>query len=74
MSEKKFSTRTNQIYLPGDTITLSKEDESPDIKVVLGPGLRKYGKQILVTKPGVLRRKGTPITYWIDCHHRRVII
>ena len=73
MAEKLFSTHVNQIYLPGDSVTLSKTDETSNTKIVLGPGLRKYGKQILVTKPGVLRTKTLPATYWIDCHHKRVI-
>lgn len=72
MAEKSFSTHVNQIYLPGDSVTLSKTDEISNAKIVLGPGLRKYGKQILVTKPGILRTKSSPQTYWIDCHHRRV--
>lgn len=66
-----FSTRVNQIYLPGDSVTLSKDDETAG-KIILGPGLRKYGKEILVTKPGILRTSSSPVTYWIDCHHKRV--
>lgn len=72
MAEKSFSTHVNQIYIPGDSITITKTEEISNLKIVLGPGLRKYGKQILVTKPGVLRTKSNPSTYWIDCHHRRV--
>lgn len=73
MAEKTFSTHVNQIYLPGDSVRLSQTDEASQAKIILGPGLRKYGKQILVTKPGVLRTKTNPSTYWIDCHHKRVI-
>ena len=73
MAEKSFSTHVNQIYLPGDSVALSKTDEISSAKIVIGPGIRKYGKQILVTKPGVLRTKASPATYWIDCHHKRVI-
>ena len=73
MAEKSFSTHVNQIYLPGDSVALSKTDEISSALIVIGPGLRKYGKQILVTKPGVLRTKASPATYWIDCHHKRVI-
>jgi hypothetical protein len=60
------------VYLPGDVVKLRKEEESSQDKVFLGPGLRKYGKDILVTKCGVLRRKTQPLTYWIDCHQKRV--
>ena len=69
-----FVSHVNEIYLPGDSVTLSKEDEAVEVKVILGPGLRKYGKEIIVTKSGVLRKKTSPITYWIDCHCKRVII
>ena len=60
------------VYLPGDVVKLRKEEESSKDKVFLGPGLRKYGKDILVTKCGVLRRKTLPLTYWVDCHQKRV--
>ena len=73
MAEKKFTTHINQIYLPGDSVTLKKTDEASNEKIVLGPGLRKYGKQILVTKSGVLRTKSKPAAYWIDCYHKQVI-
>nr|CAH0113685.1 unnamed protein product [Daphnia galeata] len=73
MAEKSFSTHVNQIYLPGDSVALSKTDEISSAKIVIGPGIRKYGKQILVTKPGVLRTKASPATYWIDCHHKRYV-
>jgi len=66
------STHVNEILLPGETVLLSKEDESSVDKIYLGPGLRKYGKEILVSKPGVLRKKKNPNTYWIDCHQKRV--
>lgn len=72
MQAQAFSSSANRIYLPGDSVTLSKEDEAADIKIILGPGLRKYGKEIIVTKSGVLRKKTSPITYWIDCHCKRV--
>merc|ERR1711928_1323 len=67
------STHVNEILLPGETVLLSKEDESSVDKIYLGPGLRKYGKEILVSKPGVLRKKKNPNTYWIDCHQKRYI-
>ncbi len=70
---REFSTRVNEVYLPGDSVKLKKDDESAT-KIVLGPGLRKYGKEILVTKPGILRTKASPTTYWIDCHSKRVLI
>lgn len=66
------STHVKEIFLPGETISLSKEDESSIEKIYLGPGLRKYGKEILVSKSGVLRKKKNPTTYWIDCHQKRV--
>lgn len=71
MATKEFTTRVNEAYMPGDSVRLGKDDESSE-KIILGPGLRKYGKEILVTKPGILRTKSTPTTYWIDCHHKRV--
>ena len=74
MQAQGFSTNANRIYLPGDSVTLSKEDEAADVKIILGPGLRKYGKEIIVTKSGVLRKKESPVTYWIDCHSKRVIL
>lgn len=72
MGEQTFTTHVNDIYLPGDSVSLTKEEEDSEAKIILGPGLRKYGKQIFVTKPGVLRTKPSPTTYWIDCHHKRV--
>jgi len=67
------STHVKEILLPGETVCLSKEDESSIDKIYLGPGLRKYGKEILVSKPGVLRKKKNPTTYWIDCHQKRYV-
>ena len=66
------STHVKDIYLPGETVSLTKEDESSIDKIYLGPGLRKYGKEILVSKPGVMQKKKNPTTYWIDCHQKRV--
>merc|ERR1712071_25996 len=67
------STHVKDIYLPGETVSLTKEDESSIDKIYLGPGLRKYGKEILVSKPGVMQKKKNPTTYWIDCHQKRYV-
>ena len=64
--------RVSEVYLPGDAIRLSKEQECSQEVILLGPGLREAGKDIIVTKTGSLRMKQQPLTYWIDCHQRRV--
>lgn len=66
------STAPSHVYLPGDVVDLPASEQASAEKIFLGPGLRKYGKDVLVTKSGLLRRKAHPLTYWIDCHQKRV--
>ncbi|PSN35475.1 Exosome complex component RRP40, partial [Blattella germanica] len=41
-------------------------------KIIIGPGLRVYLDQILVSTCGILRKK-EPNTYWVDSHRKRYI-
>lgn len=59
------------IFLPGDLIPLDFLHEDSKKKIVLGPGLRQQAGSVVVTKPGVLRRRD-PAVLWIDCHNKRV--
>uniref|UniRef100_A0A0L8FUI5 Exosome complex exonuclease Rrp40 N-terminal domain-containing protein n=2 Tax=Octopus bimaculoides TaxID=37653 RepID=A0A0L8FUI5_OCTBM len=62
----------DQLFLPGEIIRDLKDVDEQENKIVLGPGLRVQEKQVLVTKPGILRFKEHN-TYWIDCHQRRYV-
>ena len=61
-----------QCLCPGDSLN-DIEGFDSDKKIILGPGLRLDSERILVTKPGVLRKK-EPNVYWIDSHQKRVCI
>jgi len=60
-----------RVSIPGDCINdlILEEDRST---VVLGPGLRRQGDDVVVAKAGVLRRRD-PGWYWVDCHQKRYV-
>lgn len=65
----------DRVVLPGDNIrelTDSKDPEQQQQHVILGPGLRREGEKVMVTRPGVLRTKA-PAVFWVDSHHKRYV-
>lgn len=64
----------DRVVLPGDNIRELTDTQEPDHKqhVILGPGLRREGEKVVVTKPGVLRTK-TPAVFWVDSHQKRYV-
>jgi len=63
------------IVLPGDEITPKIQQRSTDesTKVIIGPGLRRQDKDIIVAvKCGQLVNRKNNI-YWIDSHQKRYI-
>lgn len=59
------------IVVPGNIVEgiAGIDDKS---KVVLGPGLRRIGDEVIVSKSGILRSKN-PNSYWVDTHQKRYI-
>lgn len=62
------------IVLPGDDVTSLINNESiKKTKTVIGPGLRREGDKILVTRCGVINNFNKS-RYWIYFHQKRVCI
>ncbi|KAM9741021.1 exosome complex component RRP40 [Menidia menidia] len=74
----KLRDKVGQVLLPGDEFSLEAEDtilltdSSRPERAVCGPGLRRCGARLLVSKSGVLRHK-PPHTFWIDSQQRRYV-
>lgn len=86
----------NQVVLPGEELVLPDHEDiggageqplslnvgaRPRLRVVCGPGLRRCGDRLLVTKCGRLRHKepsgggggsGGGGVYWVDSQQKRV--
>ena len=43
---------------------VSQDPEQQQQHVILGPGLRREGEKVMVTRPGVLRTKA-PAVFWV---------
>lgn len=69
--------RVGEILLPGDEFccgpkdTLPLTDRGKSERLVAGPGLRRSGDRLLVSRSGVLRHK-EPNKFWIESQQRRV--
>ncbi|CEG70906.1 hypothetical protein RMATCC62417_06723 [Rhizopus microsporus] len=57
-----------RIVLPGDLIPVDTES-----KVVLGPGLRQEGEDVVATKAGILRHIESGNRWWIESNQKRYI-
>ena len=61
------------IVVPGEQINeLIVEHKNAKQKIVLGPGIRKEGSQVICSKAGLLKSKKSPEAYWIDSVQKRV--
>jgi exosome complex component RRP40 len=56
-----------RVVLPGDIIDVNKE-----ATIVLGPGLRQEGDDVVATKAGILQHLETGNRWWIDSNQKRV--
>lgn len=56
-----------RIVLPGDAIDVDTEST-----VVLGPGLRQEGEDVVATKAGILRHLEAGNKWWIESNQKRV--
>lgn len=56
-----------RIVLPGDVIKVSSEST-----IVLGPGLRQEGDDVVATKAGLLHHLEVGNRYWIESNQKRV--
>lgn len=56
-----------RIVLPGDVIDVDTEST-----VVLGPGLRQEGEEVVATKAGMLRHLEVGNRWWIESNQKRV--
>ncbi|XP_028272794.1 exosome complex component RRP40 [Parambassis ranga] len=70
--------KVGEVLVPGDEFSFQADDTislsgpaKPE-KVVCGPGLRRSGDRLLVSKSGVLRHK-QPNVFWIDSQQRRYV-
>lgn len=57
-----------RIVLPGDVIDVDTEST-----IVLGPGLRQEGDDVVATKAGILRHLEVGNRWWIESNQKRVI-
>ncbi|XP_049898789.1 exosome complex component RRP40 [Epinephelus moara] len=70
--------KVGDVLLPGDEFSfetddvISLTDHAKPEKVVCGPGLRRSGDRLVVSKSGVLRHK-QPNMFWIDSQQRRYV-
>ena len=75
--ESCLKIKVGAVLLPGDvftfikTDTISLTDTLKDEKIICGPGLRRSGDDVVVSKSGVLRHR-SPGLYWVDSQQRRV--
>lgn len=60
------------VVLPGDKVTKYIQSFSSDkSKIILGPGLKREGDDIVAIKCGILCTKNDNMI-WIDTHQKRV--
>ncbi|XP_054886384.1 uncharacterized protein LOC129360295 [Poeciliopsis prolifica] len=70
--------RVGEILLPGDEFCCGPQDTLPLTdsgkagRLVAGPGLRRSGDRLLVSRSGVLRHK-EPNKFWIESQQRRYV-
>lgn len=56
-----------RIVLPGDVIDVNTEST-----IVLGPGLRQEGDDVVATKAGILHHLEVGNRWWIESNQKRV--
>jgi exosome complex component RRP40 len=56
-----------RIVLPGDVIEVNSEST-----IVLGPGLRQEGDDVVATKAGILYHLEVGNRYWVESNQKRV--
>lgn len=56
-----------KIVLPGDVIPVNTEST-----VILGPGLRQEGDEVVATKAGILHHLESGNRWWIESNQKRV--
>ncbi|CAN9515224.1 unnamed protein product [Ophioblennius macclurei] len=70
--------RVGHVLLPGDSFCLDRDDRislteaSRPSRAVCGPGLRRCGSRLLVSKSGVLRHK-KPNVFWLESQQKRYV-
>ncbi|KAG1151236.1 hypothetical protein G6F37_002943 [Rhizopus arrhizus] len=57
-----------KIVLPGDVIPVNTEST-----VILGPGLRQEGDEVVATKAGILRHLESGNRWWIESNQKRYV-
>ncbi|XP_061895598.1 exosome complex component RRP40-like [Entelurus aequoreus] len=73
-----LKNKVGMVLLPGDEFSFDTDDTIPlknpvkADKVVCGPGLRRSGERLLVSKSGVLRHKH-PNMFWMDSQQKRYV-
>ncbi|SAM03289.1 hypothetical protein [Absidia glauca] len=61
-----------KVVIPGDVIPIDQnEDHDESSPIILGPGLRQDGDQIVANKAGILRNNGN--RWWIESNQKRYI-
>lgn len=64
--------KVGDVVMPGDVAADAEREVNKSRKVILGPGLRKDGNQVVACKAGILRTKA-PNTFWVDSYQKRYI-
>ena len=70
MTEKCLNAN-GLVVIPGDEITTLIEN-CDENQIKLGPGLYSVGKNVFVSKSGILHQK-LPDTFWVDCYQKRYV-
>ncbi|KAI9025327.1 hypothetical protein CLU79DRAFT_745066 [Phycomyces nitens] len=63
----------DQVVLPGDIIPISTDPASSQDSIILGPGLRQEGENIVAVKAGLLRHLEVGNRWWIESNQKRYI-
>lgn len=68
---KKSILKTGSIVMPGDVLLDVSSYANSTKKIIFGPGMRRDGDKIIITKCGVLKQN-TAQVYYVDNHQMRV--
>lgn len=65
------SIQIGEVVLPGDNVTRAVKANDVS-KVVLGPGLRRVGEEVVVCRPGLLKMPKNNV-FIVDAYQKRYI-
>jgi len=66
--------KVGNVFLPGDyLLTLTEIEGLTDGNINFGPGIRQDGKDAIVCKAGILKKREKPLCFWIDTNQKRYV-